>query len=141
MKKFLLLSILFFMVSCKEEKQKTTNEELIKSLYQYFNAHEWQKMADLYDENADFLDPSFGKQPVKQSRKQMIEKYSQLQAIFPDIKDSVQKIYLSGENNVIVEFISIGTSPDNTKFELPICTVFTIKQGKIIKDYTYYDNF
>lgn len=61
--------------------------------------------------------------------------------MFPDLKDEIKTIYVSGNNNVIVEFVSTGTAPDNSKFELPICTIFTIENGKITKDFTYYDNF
>lgn len=50
-------------------------------------------------------------------------------------------MYPSGENHIIVEFVSSGTAPDNSKFELPICTIFTIENGLITKDFTYYDNF
>lgn len=32
-------------------------------------------------------------------------------------------------------------APDNSKFTLPICTVFTIENGLITQDFTYYDNF
>ena len=42
---------------------------------------------------------------------------------------------------MIVEFISTGTAEDGSQFELPICTIFTIENGKITKDFTYYDNF
>ena len=61
--------------------------------------------------------------------------------IFPDLHDKVIQIYPSGENHIIVEFVSTGTAPDNSKFELPICTIFTIENGLITKDFTYFDNF
>ena len=60
--------------------------------------------------------------------------------MFPDVKDNVIHTYPSGDNHIIVEFISSGTAPDQTKFELPICTIFTIENGLITKDYTYFDN-
>ena len=86
-------------------------------------------------------DPTLGKTIVKQNRKQIIEKYSQLHKIFPDLNDKVINIYTSGENVVVVEFISSGTALDNSKFELPICTIFTLENGLIVKDFTYFDNF
>lgn len=45
------------------------------------------------------------------------------------------------EKHITVESISTGTAADGSKFELPICTIFTIENGKITKDFTYYDNF
>ena len=78
---------------------------------------------------------------VKQSRQQIIEKYTELNEIFPDLKDEIVQVFPSGEKYMIVEFISRGTAEDGSKFELPICTIFTIENGLITKDFTYYDNF
>ncbi|MEO6950138.1 MAG: nuclear transport factor 2 family protein [Ginsengibacter sp.] len=119
----------------------TKNEKIVNQYFDYFNKHEWTQMANMYAETVDFKDPSLGQGIVKQTRQQIIDKYSQLNGIFPDLKDKVIQIYPSGEQNVIVEFISTGTAPDGSKFELPICTIFTIENGIITKDFTYYDNF
>ncbi|MEL7121842.1 MAG: nuclear transport factor 2 family protein [Bacteroidota bacterium] len=123
-----------------EDKQES-NLALIKQYYDYFNAHDWEKMAGMYIENADFKDPSLGEGIVKQSRQETMEKYAELNAIFADIHDEVIQTYPSGENHVIVEFVSTGTAPDGSTFKLPICTIFTIENGKVTKDFTYYDNF
>ncbi len=117
------------------------NIEIVETYFQLFNNHEWDKLSKLYIENADFKDPSLGLGTVKQSRKQFIEKYSQLNEVFSDLRDDIVQIYPSGEKNVIVEFISTGTAEDGSKFELPICTIFTIENGEIVKDYSYFDNF
>ncbi len=98
-------------------------------------------MANMYDENAEFKDPSLGEGIVKQTKQQIIDKYSELNGVFPDLLDKIIQIYPSGEKHIIVEFVSSGTAPDNSKFELPICTIFTIENGLITKDFTYFDNF
>ena len=121
--------------------QQDKNIALIKQYFAYFNAHEWVKMAEMYSENADFKDPSLGPGIVQQTRQETILKYSELNEFFPDLHDEISQIYPSGEKHVIVEFISTGTAPDDSKFELPICTIFTLENGKITKDYTYFDNF
>lgn len=147
-----LASIFFtclFLYSCTDKKQtdaNTTNspnkhEILIKEYFEHFNKHDWAKMAAMYAATADFKDPSLGKGIVKQSHEQTIKKYSELQQMFPDVKDSIVNIYPSGPKNIVVEFVSTGTAPDKSKFELPICTIFTIENGLITKDFTYYDNF
>lgn len=51
------------------------------------------------------------------------------------------QVYPSSDQHIVVEFVSSGTAPDNSKFELPICTIFTIENGKITKDFSYFDNF
>ena len=147
MRKIILLFIASFLaISCNNQNQSkmidaSNNEKLIKQYFELFNQHDWRKMSEMYTETADFKDPSLGKGIVKQSRTQIEEKYGELHKIFPDLHDEVIQIYPSGENHIIVEFVSTGTAPDNSKFELPICTIFTIDNGLITKDYTYFDNF
>ncbi len=143
MKKIIILIAIFSVISCttKSNEEINKNEELIKQYFTYFNNHEWTKMTEMYSENAEFKDPSLGQGIVNQTRQHIIEKYSELSRMSPDIKDEVINTYPSGKNHIIVEFISSGTAPDNSKFELPICTIFTIENGKITKDFSYFDNF
>ncbi|MDW8852022.1 nuclear transport factor 2 family protein [Flavobacterium sp. MMLR14_040] len=147
MRKIILLFYASFLaISCNNQNQSkminiSNNEKLIKQYFELFNQHDWKKMSEMYTETADFKDPSLGKGIVKQSRKQTEEKYAELHKIFPDLHDEVIQIYPSGENHIIVEFVSTGNAPDNSKFELPICTIFTIDNGLITKDFTYFDNF
>jgi ketosteroid isomerase-like protein len=123
-----------------EENAENKSTAIALQLFEYFNQHDWKKMANLYADSALFKDPSLGTKAVVQSHSQTIEKYTALQQLFPDIHDEVIAVYPSGEKQVIVEFISTGTAPDSSKFELPVCTVFTIENGIIVKDFTYYDN-
>ena len=120
---------------------ETDNTTLIKQYFQHFNDHNWKKMAEMYTETSEFKDPTLGAGIVKQTRAETIKKYSELNKIFPDLKDEVVQMYPSGEKHVIVEFVSSGTAPDGSKFELPICTIFNIENEKITKDFTYFDNF
>lgn len=144
-KKLALFIIVLALIACNNTKEKnmviSDNEKLVKQYFEHFNNHDWEKMANMYTEISEFKDPSLGQGIVKQTRKQIIEKYSELNKFFPDLHDQVIQIYPSGEKHIIVEFVSTGTAPDNSKFELPICTIFTIENGIITKDYTYFDNF
>jgi ketosteroid isomerase-like protein len=137
---FFLLIITFF--SCgQKNNQVADNEAIVKQFFAYFNQHDWNKMAEMYSETADFKDPSLGKGIVKQTRAQTIQKYSELQNVFPDLHDEVIKTYPSGNNYIVVEFVSSGTAPDGVKFELPICTILHVENSKITQDFTYFDNF
>ena len=146
MKKIVLFLAMASLFSCKQSEEKiikidtTENEKIAKQLFVEFNKHDWQKMADLYTENPEFKEPTSGMKPQLKSRAQIVKEYSEMQSMFPDVQNSVVAVYPSGKNKVIVEFVSKGTNPDKTKFELPICTIFTIENGKITKDYTYFDN-
>ena len=61
--------------------------------------------------------------------------------VFPNLKDEIVSIYPAGDKHIVVEFVSSGTAADSSKFELPICTIFTIENGVITKYFTYFDNF
>ena len=143
--KILISGIIFcsMLISCNNpnEKIQTENAKLIENYFKLFNEHKWKELSELYVENAEFKDPSFGNGIVKQSKAEFVKKYTELNQVFPDLKDKVIQVYPSGDKNIIVEFVSTGTAPDQSKFELPISTIFTIENGKITKDYTYYDNF
>lgn len=134
------LSILLACNSSTEQKSNNSNVSIVKEMYNQFNNHDWDAMAKLYADSAEFKDPSFGIESVNQNRTQIAEKYKALNEYFPDIKDSILNIYESSANVVVVEFISTGTAVDGNKLKLPICTIFTIENGLITKDYTYYDN-
>jgi ketosteroid isomerase-like protein len=136
-----ILAILFAVNACKNKKEESANEKLVKQYFEYFNNHDWNKMASMYTDTTDFRDPTLGLNIVKKTRKQTIEKYTALNKIFPNLKDKITATYPSGENHIVVEFTSSGIAADSSKFELPICTIFTIENGLITKDFTYFDNF
>ncbi len=147
----LSLFFIFCHSACKNETAKdqpaaaaTTSgnnpEGVARLLFERFNQHDWEGMAALYTDTAEFKDPSFGKGMVKQTRTETVKKYKELNAMFTNFRDSVIQLYPSGDKHVTVEFISKGTAPDGTVFELPICAILTVENGFITKDFTYYDN-
>lgn len=153
MKYILLFTVLAGFTACSDPKPATAGEAMpaakatepaavavAKQLFEKFNAHDWNAMAALYADTAAFKDPSLGTGIVNQTRQQTAAKYTALQTMITDIKDSVVAMYPSGDKHVTVEFISKGTAPDGKPFELPICTVLTVENGKITGDFTYYDN-
>lgn len=144
-KTVILLITILAITACNnanDQIMKTTeNEDLVRQYFEHFNNHEWEKMADMYAEISEFKDPSLGQGIIKQTRQQIIDKYSSLNEIFPDLKDEIVQTYPSGDKHIIVEFISSGTAPDGSEFELPICVIFTIENGLITRDFSYFDNF
>lgn len=140
-----LLYIVFAAIACNSKgdltlKAQEQNISIVKNVFTHFNNHDWKKQAALYADPAEFKDPSLGQNIVKQTRQQLIEKYSKLENWSSDIRDNIVQIYSSGDRFVIVEFESSGTTSDGVKWKLPLCTIFTIENGEIIKDFTYYDN-
>ncbi|MEW6127905.1 MAG: nuclear transport factor 2 family protein [Acidobacteriota bacterium] len=115
------------------------NVKVALQMFEAFNQHDWAKMASFYIEDAEFLDPSYGAEYVKKRREALIAKYSGMEKMSPDIRDEIVGVY-AADDKVIVEFISSGSIKNGGKWSLPICSILTVKQGKIIKDATYYDN-
>ncbi len=146
MKPILLsLLVLINLLSCNLQSQPTMlhsqNQTLITQYFTHFNNHDWIQLAAMYAATVECKDPTLGPGIVLQTGKELADKYEELQKIFADLKDVVLQMYPSGDKHVIVEFISSGEAADGSKFELPICTIFTIVDGKITKDFTYFDNF
>lgn len=143
--KILLPPLLFvtLFASCADDpssRAAAENERLVRKYFDLFNRHEWEAMAGMYAEPAEFKDPSLGPDAVRQTRREIAAKYAELNGAFADIRDSIVQLYPSGDRHIVVEFVSTGTAPDGSRFELPICTVFTVENGLITKDFTYYDD-
>lgn len=139
--RFTLFMLVWACLACTNSS--TVNEESnvkqVQEMFEAFNHHDWKAMADHYTDTALFLDPSFGTRYTKQSRDEMIRKYTEMEQLFPNIHDSLVTI-LAMNDKVAVEFISTGTSGDSLSFRLPISCVLTLHQGLIIQDATYYNN-
>jgi ketosteroid isomerase-like protein len=122
------------------QQEANAHAKIIHTYFTYFNQHRWADMASMYVDTVEIRDPSLGQNLVNMHRAAILKKYETMGNDLPDVRDSIVNEYYSG-NHAVVEFISKATGPDGKKFELPICTIFAIQDGKIIKDLTYYDNF
>jgi ketosteroid isomerase-like protein len=121
------------------EESSGTKTKIVEQFYQAFNAHDWPKMAGYYADSVDMLDPSYGIQVQKMSRKEIQAKYEELHKGIPTIHDSIVNMIEKG-NQVLVEFISSGNTADGQSFQLPIATVLQFEGERIISDHTYYNN-
>ncbi|MDR2125254.1 MAG: nuclear transport factor 2 family protein, partial [Prevotellaceae bacterium] len=99
----LLISVLLLTASCAGKntcsEQTAKNELTVKQYFEHFNNHDWQKMADMYIDNAEFKDPSVGIASFTMTKPEIVAKYSELSSMFPDLKDRVIQTYLSGDKN------------------------------------------
>jgi ketosteroid isomerase-like protein len=143
MKKLVLIisfAISLFACSPTESSQSKQNVATVKAMFEAFNAHDWKKMATYYAEKPLFLAPEFGGKHIVQTHADIIKNYSKLSDAFPDIQDIISLIAPVGEDKVLVQFMSKGTLADKSaKMELQLCSVLTLKDGKITMDEVYYD--
>lgn len=138
MRKIFLMLLLLTSLACTTSIDvEKENEKAIRKLFESFNQHNWQAMADCYEDTATFLDPSFGVESVRLTKADIVKKYEDMENQIPDIRDSVLAI-VAKEDQVWVEFISKGKINDSIQLYVPIATHFTLKNGKVIKDNTYY---
>ena len=120
------------------QESLTDPKQIIEKYFEYFNAHDWKAMSSMYAEPAEMKDPSYGNSMVSMNRDYIEAKYRELNTMIPDVKDSIVSMLVC-DDKVVIEFISKGTIQEVGPFELPICTIFEIKNGMITKDFTYYD--
>jgi ketosteroid isomerase-like protein len=142
---FLLLCLFMACTNANNNGQNKATENanitIVKQSFDYFNKYDWAKMATLYIDNAELWEPSMGQEVKKHTPAQIIQKFTELNKMVPDVHNEIGQIYPSGDKHVIVEYTSRGTGPDGKKFTLPMCSVYTFDKGKISRDMTYYDNF
>lgn len=133
MKKLISL-VLFALAASSQSKLPAQPEQLCNEIFDAFNAHDWEKMATYYADSLEHESPDgrFG------TKAELLDHYRNLHRAFPDIHDEIKNIYPSG-NSVVIEFVARGTAADGSKLELPILGVLTFKNGKVIRDVTYYD--
>lgn len=136
MKKIGFLFTMIILSGCASSNLE--NEKVVRLMFENFNKHQWKEMAACYDTAALFLDPSLGIEYVNQTHEQIVNKYGEMEKMFPDLHDEIVSLETSGDN-VIVQFIASGSSGDSIQFKLPIAAILTVKSGKIVKDATYYD--
>jgi ketosteroid isomerase-like protein len=135
---FILILVVAMLGSCAKRDPGATNMMLANKMFDAFNRHDWEGMANCYSDSAAFLDPSFGTEYVTKTRYETVAKYNEITKVFPDLHDEVTAMYSSGDK-VIAEFVATGSMSDSVRFKIPIAIVLTIKDGMIVKDATYYD--
>ena len=133
----LILMPVVFYDQVYSQGNKDRNIAVVQAIFEAFNEHNWDKMLSYYSEEAVFVDPSFTN-PVS-DLKIIAVHYQEMYQLFPDIKDEIISI-TAASDRVVVEFISTGTAANREKSTLPICTVFTLSNGKVVQDATYYDH-
>lgn len=126
--------------------EKKDPKEVAQAIFAAFNRHDAEGIASLYADDTFVDSPDFP--APKRSPKEVAENYRNYFEAMPDIKDDVTNMIVSGDK-VIVEFVSSGTiqnlAPDDPpvmkgkKFSLKICSILEIKNGKVVRDITYYD--
>lgn len=140
----LLLIVLLFL-SCQSNPRNsqptsTDHKQLLAQYFDAFNSHRWNDLALFYAPSVEVRTASQGIEPVQVSNIDLTHVYQDLERAFPDISDSIVNIFVD-EGTAIIELVSKGISPIGDTLYLPICQILEFdKNGKITRDYSYYDD-
>jgi ketosteroid isomerase-like protein len=109
---------------------------VVESVFVAFNRHDAATMASYYTPDAlvtssDYCRPMQGAAAIERI-------HTALFAAIPDIHDEIQEIIADGEH-IAVRFVSTSKRP-GASFELPIADFFEVRQGRIVRDHTIFNN-
>ncbi|WP_066217978.1 nuclear transport factor 2 family protein [Formosa haliotis] len=147
MKKIILIAFsLALMVSCKEPvKQYTTTSpeiETVKTLHQYFIDSNYEDLKDLYTEDAEIYENSLD--PISVSEMIKVSQDGRVHVSGYNYKNGVNCEMITnnaGEKWVNSWAIWVGTlKGSDQELQIPIISRFLFKDGKIAKEYSYWDN-
>jgi ketosteroid isomerase-like protein len=113
----------------------TPAHDIVQRLFSAFNRHDIDTMARLYASDAILESPDFCS--ARRGPEGVRKTYADLFRTFPDIVDQVTGSVASGER-VAVQFVA-HSQGFGASHELRLATFFTIRNGLIVHDETYFD--
>ena len=131
----LIVLVILFGAPARAKGFRTPAQDIIQQLFLAFNRHDLDAMARLYARDAvldspDFCSARSGPEGVRKT-------YADLFRTFPDIIDQVA-VSIGNGDRVAVQFVAHSQGFEPTG-ELRLATFFTIRNGLIVRDETYFD--
>lgn len=134
------LALLFPVIPTHADDDSAATRQVIVSLFEAFNRHDTEALVALYSEDAQILSPGDLNPRVGNSVVRDI--YADHFDNIPGVHDAVQNIVVEG-NRGAVEFTASWDQPTegdpDARGQLRIAAFITVRNGKIIKDITYFD--
>ena len=127
-----------FVVSVHADaKSDIRSIETVRSKFTAFNQHDVAAIENIYSSGAVLNSPDYhglaGNEPIA-------ETYRKLFDAIPDAKDDVESLE-STDNHVYVQFVLSGHwhGMQDQPISIHIIAVYTVVDGRIVDDATYYD--
>jgi len=132
--------ILFgFLFGCSTEHAARRDERtrvVVERLFDAFNRHDADALAALYASDTVLISPD--RPAPLRGPAEVRGVYAELFAQFPDIHDRVVGV-TAQDGRAAVEFVSTGCAADHSQcIELPIATVLTFREERIVRDISYF---
>lgn len=144
-KAILLLCVCTMLLSCGHDQLK----QLVKDHFNALNRHDINMLVKDYDPDVQVT--SSGWMGIHNGTRELIFDQTQNFHVSPDLRFDVEHVYFSGDSIITVQYTISGTltnpakdtpvSVIGKKYLLDKCTIFTIRDHKIVKEATYYDQF
>ena len=138
----LFLSLILF--SCSESSGPITKR--IAAHFEAANRHDLKALANDYTQDATGESPNWGK-PMH-SADSIVYQYSRIFLSTPDLHFEITKTQV-GSSHAVVEYTFNGTLANlekdvpefmrGKKYSFPACTIFEFKDGKIVREASYFD--
>ncbi len=149
MKQILVISLIaltgLFLSQCTADK-KNSLQDIITAHFEAMNRHDTIAISKFYSDSATLESPNW--EGTKKGPAEAREVYSRYFISSPDLKYTISHI-LSTENEIVVEYESHGTMMHledggpaymlGKTYTLKNSTRFEIKDGKIMKSVSYFD--
>ena len=138
----LLLSVL--VTSCGHN-----NKKIIEHHFNALNRHNIKMLIDDYDPRVKVTSSAWEGMHI--GTREMMFDYGRYFHETPDLKYDIENVYFSGDSIVTVEYTTSGTVTNvdkstplsivGKKYVLNNCTIFTIRDDRVVKENTYFDQF
>jgi steroid delta-isomerase-like uncharacterized protein len=116
--------------------QKSTQPtRVVAQWFQAFNRHDADTIQRLYADDAVYEGPDY---PMLRGNRAIADVYRSLFALIPDVTDTIKSMDRSGDK-VFVEFVATGQPKGGARLTLRIFSVLEVRNGKVVRDATYYD--
>lgn len=125
------------------------NKQIIEDHFNALNRHNIKLLLKDYDPNVQVT--SSGWVGVHVGTREMMFDYGRYFHETPDLKYDIENVYFSGDSIATVEYTTAGTVTNAAKdtplgivgkrYILNNCTIFTIRNGRVVKENTYFDQF
>lgn len=124
-------------------------KQLVKNHFNALNRHDAKLLVKDYNPNVEVT--SSGWTGIHNGTREVMFDNAQNFHVSPDLRYDIEHVYFSGDSIITVQYTTSGTltNPEAStpvkllgkKYLLDKCTVFTLRDHKIVKEATYYDQF
>ena len=109
----------------------------VRNKFAAFNQHDVAAIEEIYSRSATLNSPDYhdlvGNKPIAETYRKIFDS-------IPDAKDTIQQLESAGQH-VYVQFVLSGhwNGLQDKPISVRIMAVYTVKDGRIVADATYYD--